>query len=87
MYIDTLRSDLGTDLSDGVGGYLVSLLKDSTIYLRQPKHDRNPPLAATSAIVDMAPDNSKLWRANQTTQATRDGLFPLFYESRSIYKL
>lgn len=84
MYIDTLTSDLGTDVSDGVGGYLVNLLKDITFYLRQPKHDINPPSAATSAIVDMAPDNSKLWRANQTTQTTTDGLYPLFYESRSI---
>ena len=87
MYIDTMRIDLGTDVSDGVGGYLVSLLKDINVYLRHPRHDTNQPSAASCAIVDMAPDNSKLWRANEMTQTITDGLCPLFYESRSIYKL
>ena len=87
MYIDTQRTGLGPDVSDGVGACLVSLLKDISVYLRQPRHDTGQPPAATCAIVDMAPDTSKLWRANQTTRSSTDRLCPLFYESRSIYKL
>ena len=43
MYIDTLRTDLGPDVSDGVGAYLVSPLEDVTVYLRQPRHDTGAP--------------------------------------------
>jgi hypothetical protein len=87
MYIGTLRVDLGTDVSDGVATYLVSLSKDNIVYLRHPDHGTSPLPAATCAIVGMAPDKSKLVLANEMMRATTDRLCPLLYESRMIYKL